>query len=515
MADQQLLQQISQGARHLMNLCSRAEGSTPRIQSFRSKSLIHEALSYSLPRPQPVTSYLVSLGYRSEVSERLSRIYLRCAFELKEVLEVGMRSTLKEWSQVGFGSDQDARTAICSLQAAYRHRFEAKMKQILSGLVDRLRLHACSSVVVDPTMSQTASSHPSSQTDKSSFKAIALPVLTEAFAENPYPTRNDKERLAQATGMEYKQIHVWFQNRRNRVKKDGHSLTKCINFNHMRGTFVSESAQIAKEELPCIPLEKFNEELDGPHLSLPDRARELAASSISATNAARHHELDPLRPAHAYPSPYPPICHYDPFPSPDASFNRGWSWPRHRSLPQQQEPTRLSAGAVDDLIAAFEKLAIIDKEPAHSQGFAGGESDQACLSPSPTTSLRVSRSALSDSPEESSGKPSLSMCHPRGALEGATSEADVVSHNSSRDTRSRRRSSTPAVLSSLSLRFPRDIAHPYCTSSRRRTVFSRSSSISSVSSTLSELSSSGESSAESLLLTPPSLPGDLPESPLK
>lgn len=36
-----------------------------------------------------------------------------------------------------------------------------------------------------------------------------MPTLEQAFSENPYPTRAEKEHLAQVTDMDYRQIHVW------------------------------------------------------------------------------------------------------------------------------------------------------------------------------------------------------------------------------------------------------------------------------------------------------------------
>ncbi|KZT43739.1 hypothetical protein SISSUDRAFT_1057285 [Sistotremastrum suecicum HHB10207 ss-3] len=44
-------------------------------------------------------------------------------------------------------------------------------------------------------------------------------ILCDAFRANSYPDQKEKNRLASATGLTYKQVHSWFQNRRYRCKK--------------------------------------------------------------------------------------------------------------------------------------------------------------------------------------------------------------------------------------------------------------------------------------------------------
>nr|CAI5854438.1 unnamed protein product [Callosobruchus analis] len=45
-------------------------------------------------------------------------------------------------------------------------------------------------------------------------------VLCEFYKTNPFPDNDDKQKLEQMTGLTKKVISVWFQNRRQRHKKE-------------------------------------------------------------------------------------------------------------------------------------------------------------------------------------------------------------------------------------------------------------------------------------------------------
>nr|AOC97529.1 HD2 protein [Volvariella volvacea] len=66
----------------------------------------------------------------------------------------------------------------------------------------------------------------SSPTSRPSFKTEFTPLLERYFAQNAYPSAPDRTTLARKTGMTIRQIEVWFQNHRNRAKRNGKVLPR-------------------------------------------------------------------------------------------------------------------------------------------------------------------------------------------------------------------------------------------------------------------------------------------------
>ncbi|TFK77347.1 hypothetical protein BDN72DRAFT_39572 [Pluteus cervinus] len=95
------------------------------------------------------------------------------------------------------------------LRSAFQARFRAKAERtILLPLEGFMRR--------DPEGSE----------GRPKFNHECTPILEDSFRTNPYPTKAVRSRLAQETQMSVKQIEVWFQNHRNRSRKDGHVLRK-------------------------------------------------------------------------------------------------------------------------------------------------------------------------------------------------------------------------------------------------------------------------------------------------
>ncbi|KAI0652025.1 hypothetical protein C8Q79DRAFT_73165 [Trametes meyenii] len=172
---------------------------------------------------------------------------------------------------------------------------------------------------------------------KPPFNQSAVPILERFFASNAFPSRLEKYELASESAMEYRQIHVWFQNRRSRSRKEGKDLIRP-----------------SKKDALLEELEKTVADAFLPHTS--DEDVNDAPLGISV-----HSHLLPLdtgAPDHAFPAPYPPICSYDPFPITSNGGTFLSPWPRTVA---SQQPRR-AAIDLDDLVRSFSRITISDDD---------------------------------------------------------------------------------------------------------------------------------------------------------
>ncbi|KAG2350815.1 hypothetical protein BDR05DRAFT_985759 [Suillus weaverae] len=182
------------------------------------------------------------------------------------------------------------------------------------------------------------------------FNHEYVPSLEYFFAENPFPTHADKAFLAKKSAMTYRQIHVWFQNRRNRMKKEGQVLRKKA---------VAEGATHLLDnlyvEIHCT--------------GRKEGARVASQSSAFPYQARRRDDnlnpLEPLAPLHAFPSVYPPSCLCDPFPSNSGVTNFGApKWLRRPTNTAIRRPPL----DIDGLVDRFSRINVLDNSGSRSRG---------------------------------------------------------------------------------------------------------------------------------------------------
>ncbi|KZP31121.1 hypothetical protein FIBSPDRAFT_849620, partial [Athelia psychrophila] len=173
------------------------------------------------------------------------------------------------------------------------------------------------------------------------FNHDYVPVLEHYFAENPLPTHADKNHLAKVCGMTFRQIHVWFQNRRNRTRKEG---APFIRKPQHEAAKLSLDTLIAKMPHSIIPEEKRQKYVDS---DASEHEWQYESSDEDVSGWTERHPRNPKsvdvldipRPAFAFPGPYPPLPHCDPFPEGfKTKFVTPWAR-RASKAPTKQAPT--------------------------------------------------------------------------------------------------------------------------------------------------------------------------------
>ncbi|KAI0735001.1 hypothetical protein C8Q76DRAFT_791585 [Earliella scabrosa] len=211
----------------LRQIRSSAEAGAQRYSQYAQKSTTNAprlsvAMSdLSLSVPEPLTPRLVELGVDEMSARRISSAMRRAVLRLKDSCEVGYaqrRQLLQQRADPAHNS-----TFLSRIPTAYTMLYNKTVDQwttyLLTSLTPRI-LKAQSLRKHDSLLSN------SSPQPRRPFNQSALPILEQFFERNAFPSRLDKYELALKCDMDYRQIHVWFQNRRSRYRKEGRGLTK-------------------------------------------------------------------------------------------------------------------------------------------------------------------------------------------------------------------------------------------------------------------------------------------------
>lgn len=196
------------------------------LQSLRTSSSgsVHPT-KFTLQAPQPITAALVSKGLSFHHAQVVSGKYLAETIRLKVEVERRIATIADRWIADNPGNDISSQ--ISRMQSLYASHYSQKAKEWAdrSILVAEERICALrrSGVPAHPiTFSNALDRRPAfkqvsqtmrpvlcRRTDRPCCLQEGIPLLEEFFRRNAYPTRDDKLRLAQNTGMDYRQIHVW------------------------------------------------------------------------------------------------------------------------------------------------------------------------------------------------------------------------------------------------------------------------------------------------------------------
>ncbi|KAH7907999.1 A mating type protein [Hygrophoropsis aurantiaca] len=303
----------------------------------------HSPVTVVLPKAQSIRPMLIQFGVASDWAGDLDSAYQTRASELRKSYEAGITrlcSDLAHHPSIAHTAS-DAKI-IGSLTTVY----ERKLAEWVGDIVSKVKDHISSA---SRKGAPAGHSHGSLK-PASSFNQEYVPLLEHYFEENPFPTRADKDFLAKKSGMEYRQIHVWFQNRRSRTKKEGKTLTKKP---MSEGVKLPLDDLYARMERYIIPEKERAKSVEPEqHQSIPEK---MDGPSV----------LDRSAPPHAFPSAYPPICDYNPFPVNDGVYHfEAPQWPRRpSSAPVNRQP----AIPMDLFIEKFAHLHVRDATTGRSR----------------------------------------------------------------------------------------------------------------------------------------------------
>ncbi|KAG2062303.1 homeodomain protein 2 [Suillus hirtellus] len=350
-----ILKQIVQRVQQIQSL------SQPYLSSSTSSSLACQSpppqpliANISLPDPPPIQPALIAAGARPEISLAIDQAYQKRATELRSFCH----STVAR---------------VYSNQAQYPSKFRYVTEQKVLSLFTELYIRELLSWKEQAVVSYLKHSSTNDKTQISSstakFNHEYVPLLEYFFSENPFPTHADKAFLAKKSAMTYRQIHVWFQNRRNRLKKEGQVLRKKA---------IAEGATLPLDNL-YQRMEKFivPEERKAPPSppSLPHSPTKQGDEIMSVADNPCN-PLEPLAPLHAFPSSYPPSCSYDPFPSKNGVTN--FDAPKWLRRPMTTAVRRHTLD-IDGLVDSFSRINILDDSGSRSRGNADSSAAVAAI----------------------------------------------------------------------------------------------------------------------------------------
>ncbi|KAG1723434.1 homeodomain protein 2 [Suillus occidentalis] len=338
-----ILKQILQRVHQIQSLSQPYLTST--AASLACQSLPPQPLvpNVSLPDPPPIQHALIAAGARPEISLAIDQAYQKRAAELRSFCH----STIAR---------------VYSDQAQYPSKFRYVTEQKVLSLFTELYLRELFSWKEQAVASyqKHSSTHDKTQTSSSAakFNHEYVPLLEYFFAENPFPTHADKAFLAKKSAMTFRQIHVWFQNKRSKMKKEGRVL---------RRKTVTEGATLPLDSL-YQRMEKFivaEERKASASPPSPPHSLIKQGNEMMSIADKRCNPLEPLAPLHAFPSSYPPSCSYDPFPSKNGVTNFGVpTWFRHPMATAVRRPTL----DMDGLVDCFSRINILDDSGSCSRG---------------------------------------------------------------------------------------------------------------------------------------------------
>ncbi|KAG8814410.1 hypothetical protein FRC17_001139 [Serendipita sp. 399] len=165
------------------------------------------------PRSKQLRPRLHQLGVPSTASQRLSEAYRRRVLALSQTVKAELREL---WRNIAANPRYSEHVA--------KEKYTLSAHAILCQYQDALSTSFESAVVAVKAHFNVREN----STVNGRFDERYVCLLEWAFEFNRYPSQEEKSHMALNSGLTYRQISVWFQNRRSRVKRKEQEYLEAV-----------------------------------------------------------------------------------------------------------------------------------------------------------------------------------------------------------------------------------------------------------------------------------------------
>ncbi|KAG6827051.1 hypothetical protein H0H92_013368 [Tricholoma furcatifolium] len=178
-----------------------------------SKLPFEDSFLPQIPKASSITPQLEAIGLLPSAAAQVSDAYTKSADHLWNVCQSSLQNAYMKASLKGRVTSQE----LQAITEAWSHVYSQKTCEWAEKALSSAR---------EAVTKITASMTPAVKEKKPVFNHEYTPLLEKYFQYNAYPSAPDRAMLARKSMMTPRQIEVWFQNHRNRAKKEGKALRK-------------------------------------------------------------------------------------------------------------------------------------------------------------------------------------------------------------------------------------------------------------------------------------------------
>ncbi|KAF8898998.1 hypothetical protein BD779DRAFT_1666745 [Infundibulicybe gibba] len=295
----------------------------------------------SLPSPTEIVDKLLERTFSPAIVQQISPLFHSAANTLYASACQTPILFMENYLNVPGESQKSSEASMERIIQTFHDHYNATLQKMLHSNVERARRFL------------DAQKDGKSQTAKPNrgFNQEYRPLLEKYFESNPYPSALDRALLARKSMMTARQIEVWFQNHRNRARKEGRIVRRIP----------------PSEQSPQIPLELLEEKI--PSFIIPAHERmenykedssqvesddEVNNTTVPLTFGLQSQDSNPLdmsAPPHAFPTTFKEAIKYTTFISKSNHFScSSIDWMRKPALPSRKRKVPID---VDDLCNDF------------------------------------------------------------------------------------------------------------------------------------------------------------------